>query len=298
MAGHIDNPFDLHPVKDLKGFIGRKDILEKIDSCCLESQVDREPDHIFITGPYHFGKTSLLNILNIIIKDKGYISLDARPRIEENPEKYFARIHDELKEEMRVFYNNIIAVGPFDSTNIKKSFEDLSIIHKKPIILYLDDYDSIDTNLLKRIDEIFSFIKSFILIFVGERRLDNDFRFDNRLLPVELQRFNIKEITDCIEKPLMGKHKIDKSTIKIINYLTNGHPYAVKLLAYNIYYNYSRKKCESLSFIHCISKDPEIINEICSQLRNKCKSEDYTFIKGNMNKLMEAMDLLKLVELI
>jgi hypothetical protein len=31
MAGHIDYPFDLHPVKDLKDFIGRKNILEEIE---------------------------------------------------------------------------------------------------------------------------------------------------------------------------------------------------------------------------------------------------------------------------
>ncbi len=69
----LPNPYDFsHPVRDRSVFSGRGDLIEEIRYYLDHASLDARPMNLAILGPRASGKTSLLNMIELEARERGY----------------------------------------------------------------------------------------------------------------------------------------------------------------------------------------------------------------------------------
>lgn len=235
------------PVSDESKFFGRKVIVQRIKDHLYN---DGDRTTFLIYGLRRVGKTSLLNYIESIMKDRFYpIQCDCQGVFDaDNTGKLVYRLFVENIAEGLENYYGIDIDKPLEEDFEKEPFQQLNIFFKaveksigdKSLLILVDEFDDVVYKVQRNIysKDLYNFIrakmqhsdKTRFLIAGGEYLLnimkDGALKISDSAMPLEVGFMEPDEAREMIIKPLSQNGVLCiPEAVDLIIRITSGHPY-------------------------------------------------------------------------
>lgn len=264
----IQNPYVIGVPLSLNQeiFIGRKDISDRLEKLILDNQ---HPP-LLLYGQRRMGKTSLLNNLASLLPNTIvplFVDLQGPVSLSNSNSSFLYNLGRQMTssaQKNRELKFPKLARGDLETDPFTvfdqwlDDIEDVAITHNSTLLMALDEFEILHDALEGQIlDEtaILGFLRHTIqhrprikILLAGSHTIEEFERWATYFINaqiIHLGHLNLDEAIQLIEKPVVNfELRYQPEALTYILELTNGHPYLIQLLCYEIVLLKNRQKVE------------------------------------------------------